>query len=65
MKEELDTLVRRRVVITIDESTLCASQNKWSGKLRLCIDPHTLNEALMREHYKLQNIDDAHIERVQ
>ncbi|XP_064622514.1 uncharacterized protein K02A2.6-like [Lineus longissimus] len=31
---------------------------KSNGKLRICIDPQPLNEALMREHYKLPTLDD-------
>lgn len=32
---------------------------KRNGKLRICIDPQPLNEALIREHYKLPNVDDV------
>ena len=32
---------------------------KENGKLRLCIDPQPLNQALMREHYKLATLDDV------
>ena len=32
---------------------------KPSGKLRICIDPQSLNEALKREHYKLPTLEDV------
>ena len=63
VKEELDTLVKRGVLIPVDEPTPWVSQmavvHKKNGMLRLCIDPQPLNEALMREHYKLPNLDDV------
>ena len=42
LKEELDRLVEKGVLV-----------HKPSGKLRMCIDPQPLNEALKREHYSL------------
>lgn len=32
---------------------------KKNGKVRLCIDPKPLNEALRRNHYPLPTIDDV------
>ena len=32
---------------------------KQNGSLRLCLDPQPLNQALMREHYKLTTLDDV------
>ena len=50
VKTELDTLVERGVLIPVDEPTKWVSQMavvlKPSGKLRLCIDPQPLNQAL-------------------
>ena len=63
VKRDLDNLVKRGVVIPINEPTKWISQmatvRKANGKLRLCIDPQPLNVALMREHYKLSTFDDV------
>ncbi len=60
---ELDNLVERGVLIPVTEPTQWVSQmavvRKSNGKLRICIDPQPLNEALMREHYKLPTVDDV------
>lgn len=63
MKDELKNLEDRGILIPITEPTPCVSQmtitRKVNGKLRLCIDPHALNMALMREHYRLHVLDDV------
>ena len=60
---ELNNLVERGVLIPVTEPTQWVSQmavvRKSNGKLRICIDPQPLNEALMREHYKLPTVDDV------
>ena len=33
--------------------------SKGNGKMRICIDPQALNEALLREHYKLPTVDEV------
>ena len=44
--------------------------HKQNGKLRLCIDPQPLNEALMGEHYNyyslymLLNLDDVYMPNI-
>ena len=63
MKKELDSLVKRSVLIPVETPTKWVSQmavvRKTNGKLRLCIDPQPLNTALMREHYRLPTFDDV------
>ena len=63
VKEELDRLVDRGVLVPISEPTEWVSQmaivQKSNGKLRICIDPQPLNVALKREHYKLPTLDDV------
>ena len=63
VKAELDTFVKRGVLILVEEPTPWVNQmaviHKHNDKLRLCIDPQSLNEALMREHYKLPNLDEV------
>ena len=61
VKSELEKLVTRRVLVPVDEPTPSVSQmavvRKPNGSLRICIDPQPLNEALMREPYKLPVLD--------
>ena len=63
VKEELDRLVEKGVLVPVTEPTVWVSQmavvRKPSGKLRICIDPQPLNAALEREHYKLPVFDDV------
>ena len=62
-KKELNTLVERGILAPVTEPTEWVSQmalaEKQNGKLRICIDPAPLNEALQREHYKLPTLDDV------
>lgn len=62
VKDELDTLVERGVLVPVTKPTPWVSQmavvHKTNGKLRICIDPQALNSALQREHYKLPTLDD-------
>ena len=63
VQAELNTLVDRGVLIPVTELTQWVSQmavvQKANGKLRICIDPQPLNEALMREYYNLPTLDDV------
>ena len=63
MKEELDRLVEKGVLVPMTEPSKWVSQmaavHNPSGKLRICIDPQPLNEALNREHYRLPVLDDV------
>ena len=60
---ELDTLVKRGILVPVDEPTQWVTQMavvvKQNGNLRLCLDPQPLNQALMRERYKLSALDDV------
>lgn len=61
MKAELERLTESGVIVPVDELTDWVSQmsvaEKKSG-IRICIDPRPLNEALLREHYKLPVLED-------
>ena len=61
VKEELDRLVSMGVLEPVTEPTPWCSQmavvKKPSGKIRVCIDPGPLNQALQREYYKLPTLD--------
>lgn len=63
VKTEIDNLVKRGLLIPVTEPTPWVSQmavvKKPSGKLRICIDPQPLNEALLREHRKLTTVEDV------
>ena len=54
---------KRGILVPVDEPTQWVSQMavvvKQNGNLRLCLDPQPLNQALMREHYKLLTLDDV------
>ena len=62
VKSELDTLVDRGILVPVTKPTKWVSQmavvHKPNGKLRICIDPQSLNSALQREHYNLPVLDD-------
>ena len=63
VKEELDRLVNKGVLVPVTEPTEWVSQmavvHKLIGKLRICIDPQPLNAALKREHDQLPVLDDV------
>ncbi len=62
LKDELDKMVRQKVIIPVEQSTDWVSRlvvaRKKSGGLRVCIDPQALNKALKREKYQLPVLDD-------
>ena len=61
-KQELDRLVHKGVLATVDEPTDWVNQmavaTKKNGSLRICIDPRSLNLALKREHFQLPVLED-------
>ena len=63
VKEELDRLVNKGVLVPVTEPTEWVSQmavvHKANGKLRICIDTQPLNAALKRGHYRLPVLDDV------
>ncbi|XP_028412151.1 uncharacterized protein K02A2.6-like [Dendronephthya gigantea] len=63
VEQELYNLVHLGVIKPVTEPTEWCSQisvqKKKDGKLRVCIDPKVLNEALQRERYPLPTIDDV------
>lgn len=62
LKHELDRLVKTGILVPVDVPTDWISSmvviKKSNGKIRLCIDPKPLNQALKRNHYPLPVIDD-------
>ncbi len=63
LKPELDRLSNIGVIQKVDTPTSWISAlvvtTKKNGRVRLCIDPKPLNEALHRNHYPLPTIDDV------
>ena len=61
--DELQRLLNLGVIEMVDEPSEWVSAFvtpiKRSGELRICIDPKSLNTALLREHYKLPTFDDV------
>ena len=62
LKDELERLVKLKVITKVYEPTEWVSQSvitlKKNGKVRLCLDPKELNKVLFREHYIMPTIDD-------
>ena len=62
LKKEIDRLVVQEILKPVDTPTDWVSSMvvvmKSNGKIRLCIDPKPLNQALKRNHYPLPVIDD-------
>ncbi|KAK3715807.1 hypothetical protein RRG08_001148 [Elysia crispata] len=63
VQTEIEKLVQRRILTPDTEPTEWVSQmafaEKSTGDIRICIDLQALNNALMREHYKLPTLDDV------
>lgn len=62
LKEELLSLEKSGVIKRVEEPTEWVSSivltTKKNKKLRLCIDPRKLNQAIMRPHYQFPSIDE-------
>ena len=62
VKQELERLTAREAITPVQEPTDWVSNMittiKPDGSIRLCIDPHYLNQELKRSHYPLPVIDD-------
>ena len=62
VRKELDRLVDLGVLAPVDGPTDWVNQmaigTKKDGRLRICIDPRSLNPALKREHYQLPVLED-------
>ncbi len=61
-EKELENLVHLGILKLVTEPTEWCSQisvqKKKNGKLRVCINPRSLNEVLQREKYPLPTIED-------
>lgn len=62
VEEELKRMMDCDVITPIDEATEFVSPvvvvRKPNGQIRICLDPQNLNQALMREHYKIPTFEE-------
>ena len=62
VKDELDRMQRLGVLCPVDEPTDWVSSmvviTSKPNKTRICIDPRDLNQAIRREHYPMQTIEE-------
>ena len=63
LQPELEILSIMEIIAKVDDPTDWTSSmvvtTKRNGKVRLCIDPNPLNNALKRNHYPLPSIEDV------
>jgi len=62
IKEKLDELVQRHVIAPLTEPTEWVSSMLAvikPKKIRICLDPRDLNEAIKREHYPMPTIEEV------
>lgn len=63
VKEEVDMLVHRGILVPVDQPTTWVNQmavvEKSNGKIRICLDPQPLNRALQREHFRLPTFEEV------
>ena len=63
LKSELQRLTERDILATVTAPTPWVSSlvvvPEKDGRLRLCLDPKDLNQAIQREHYPLPTIEDV------
>lgn len=62
VKKELDLLEEQRIIEKVTEPTDWVNSmvvvRKKNGRVRICIDPTNLNEAIQREHFPMSTIED-------
>ena len=62
LKAELDKMERMGVIMKQDQPTewinSMVTPTKLNGKIRVCIDPRDLNQAIKRKHYPMKTIED-------
>ncbi|XP_049870365.1 uncharacterized protein LOC126369844 [Pectinophora gossypiella] len=61
VKEELDNMVKEKIIVPVTEPTPAVSPMvvvRKNNKIRLCIDPSEINKNLKRRHYPLNTIEE-------
>jgi transposase InsO family protein len=63
LKTELEKMEKQGIIASVTTPTAWVSSMvvvpKKNGKLRICLDPKDLNQAIQREHYPLPTIEDV------
>lgn len=64
LKDELDEMEKMDVIQKVTEPTdwvnaLVVAEKPKTGKLRVCLDPRPLNDAIQRPYYPLPTLDDV------
>lgn len=64
VKAELENMVKQGVITPISEptewvSSMVATHKKDTDKIRVCIDPRDLNEAIMRPHHPMRAVEEV------
>ena len=63
VKQEVDRLVQRGILMPVDQPTAWVNQmaivEKSNGKIRICLDPQPLNRTLQREHFRLPTFEEV------
>ena len=63
VKTELDAMTVKGIITPVTEPTKWVSSmvvvQKKNGKVRICLDPRNLNQAIMRSHYPLPTIEEV------
>ncbi|MET0104994.1 MAG: RNase H-like domain-containing protein [Sedimenticola sp.] len=64
LKCELDAMEKDQIIMKVNEPTdwvnsLVVVEKPKTGKLRICLDPKALNEAIRRPHYPMFTLEDV------
>ena len=62
LKKELDHMEKMGIIEKVEKSTDWVNSlvvvEKPNGKLRICLDPRSLNQAIKRQHYRLPTTEE-------
>ena len=56
---ENDQIIRKVIEPTDWVNSLVVVEKPKTGKLRICLDPKALNEAIRRPHYPMSTLEDV------
>ncbi len=63
LKQELDRMEEQSIIAKVTEPTewvnsMVVVEKPQTGKLRVCLDPHDLNKAILRPYYPMRTLED-------
>ncbi len=63
LKQELDRTQEQSIITQVTEPTdwvnsIVIVEEPQTGKLRICLDPHDLNKAILRPYYPMRSLED-------